>query len=270
MDALMSWSRRGYPPAIERLRSRVRLGWWNRIAVGRGWWPLLARLEEQLAYLDPNFALTRVAAHDGALLFDAVPEHESVAFDDAVWEAMLAASRTCEVCAAPGTRRPDAHRILCGDHARPLTASERAFLTGAGMPEEALTASTGRGNDAHDVASAAFFDGISRTHLPATEMGRILGLDVESVYQRYVDVELAGAEREGRVVFPRWQLAPDGTLPGLHRILRALPDPDDSVTTRAFMLNPTEELDGMSPKQWLEQVGAVAAVTALIISLRHT
>lgn len=73
------------------------------------------------------------------------------------------------------------------------------------------------------------------------------------------------------MVFHRWQLTDHGTLSGLPQMLRALPDPDDPVTTRAFMLTATDdEPDRLSPKQWLEHVGTVAPVTAVFISFRHS
>lgn len=111
------------------------------------------------------------------------------------------------------------------------------------------------------------------TLLDDARPGRTCGVKV--IVQRpvalFAPVRASAVAPRSRGRSPRWQLTGHETLAGLAQVLRTLPDPDDPVITRAFMLTATnDELDGLSPKQWLEQVGAVARVTALIISLRHS
>lgn len=272
-DELIHWSSRGYPEPIARISRRIAPGWWNKIETGRGWWPLLARLDASLAALDPDYTLHGVASKSGALNYLAVSTRESSEFDDILWAGMLAASRSCEVCGSPGTRRDDRRdrvQILCERHSRSLSNDEKRALLETGVPEIAFIEAGNRAGAAHAAASAAFTAAIARTHLTEREVSALLQVDVATVHELFRAGELAGAERELRVVYPRWQFTGDGRiLRGLARVLARFPDRYTWFEIRSVMLRPDEDL-AMSPRDWLAADLPISPVTALLLGLNYT
>ncbi|KSU55006.1 hypothetical protein [Microbacterium enclense] len=90
------------------------------------------------------------------------------------------------------------------------------------------------------------------TWLTSTAVARLLSLRVAEVDELRKRGELcAGRRRNGRYVYPRWQLDEQNRpLRGLAVVLAALGD-DDPVSIGNLMTAPDEELDGLSAAQWL-------------------
>ena len=271
-DHELNWTEWRLPPALEQIRRRILPGCWNRLEVRQGWWPLLVRLDRRLAAVDNAYWLTEVSARDGVLRYGAASDSQDIEFDDAIWEAMSLASRTCEVCGCPGRRHrggPFGHITLCPDHSQPLTTGEIALLDADGI-SRAFTAPDHRNAGAGMAASMAFFDMIVGTHLDEDEVVFRLGRSIDDVREMFARGELAGANRDHRVAYPRWQFnTDDDVLPGLPRVLRAAPERWDAVTLRGIMLRPSEDLEGDSPRDWLLKGLPVAAVTAYLIAISH-
>lgn len=79
---------------------------WGRLSVDRGWYPILARLDAQLAALDPDYEVHQVKEKFGGLRYYAHTEVEDEAaheqFRHLVLLAEGEAGRTCERCGRPG------------------------------------------------------------------------------------------------------------------------------------------------------------------------
>jgi len=90
-------------PALEAMLRRVPGPWTRTVGCDRGWYPLVAKLDHDLAQLDPGYIVHQVKEKFGALrlYFEGAPE---VAEEmQAVVDAAVEASRNiCELCGAPG------------------------------------------------------------------------------------------------------------------------------------------------------------------------
>lgn len=156
----------------------------------------------------------------------------------------------------------------------PLTDGEREFLlTHAGMNEddlsEQVSAST-RLEIARDrlALDAAALEGA----LSTSEAAALLGRTEASVRRSRLSGDLY-APNPGDPVglrFPRWQFTPDGSVvPGLRRILPAFSRDTHPLTIRRFMTEPHQDVDGMSPIEWLAGDGPVDPVVALVEDLGY-
>lgn len=88
---------------------RIAPGWPDVLEVGPGWYPLLARLNEQLAAIAPIQVLQQCKPKFGALCFYAEPSDEPWSYDADFNEAIRAAEwkivETYEECGAAGARQ---------------------------------------------------------------------------------------------------------------------------------------------------------------------
>lgn len=91
--------------ALTRLLPRIPDGWGRWISCSRGWYPLIARLDAQLAALDPEYTVHQVKGKFGGLRFsmsseaDPDVQEEMYALID---EAEQASERICEICGSDG------------------------------------------------------------------------------------------------------------------------------------------------------------------------
>lgn len=93
-----------YEGALRGLLERIPDGWGRWIRCGAGWYPILARLEERLREIDPDYRVYQVKEKFGDLRFYWAGRN----FDAgraAVADAEAEAARTCEVCGNPGDLR---------------------------------------------------------------------------------------------------------------------------------------------------------------------
>ncbi|WP_208322524.1 hypothetical protein [Mumia sp. ZJ430] len=105
--------------ALSSLLQRFPDGWGQWIDCDRGWFPLLAALDADLAAVCPEYELRQVKQKYGSLRYYAEPCEDHRAVDDE-FRALIASaekrsSRTCESCGAPGRRSASDHwyRTLC-------------------------------------------------------------------------------------------------------------------------------------------------------------
>jgi hypothetical protein len=100
------------------------------------------------------------------------------------------------------------------------------------------------------------------------EVADQLGIDSSRVRHRLARKQLVGIRRTDGWRLPAWQFTTDGSpLPGLEKVLRALPEPLHPVTVAKFFATPVPELRvgrrALSPRDWLAGGGDPAAVVAL-------
>ncbi|MDQ4215056.1 hypothetical protein [Microbacterium capsulatum] len=81
------------------------MDWPAVIDVGAGWFPLLIRLDGQLAEIAPDYELHQCKSKFGALSFYAQPSDDPSIYNEEFVEAIRAAewesTRTCEECGEP-------------------------------------------------------------------------------------------------------------------------------------------------------------------------
>ncbi len=155
-----------------------------------------------------------------------------------------------------------------GGSSAPLTAGERKFLLShAGMSEEDLS-EQGRAAPRLELArdrfalDAAALEGALLT----SEVAALLGRAEANVRRSRLSGDLYAPNPgdPAGLQFPRWQFtSAGGAVPGLRRIIPAFPDTHPLVVAR-FMTQPHDDLDGMSPVEWLASDGPVDPVMALV------
>lgn len=92
-----------YDVALRSLLERIPDGWGRWIGCGPGWYPILARVEERLNELDPDYRVHQIKEKFGTLRFyweGDIPDGDAI-----VDEAEADSARTCELCGGPGRRR---------------------------------------------------------------------------------------------------------------------------------------------------------------------
>jgi hypothetical protein len=109
--------------------------------------------------------------------------------------------------------------------------------------------------------------------LTVAEAARGLGVDTSRVRHRLAARTLLGIRRTDGWRLPSWQFGADGRpLPGLEKVLRALPPETPAVVVARFFLSPQPELAAgrraMSPREWLAAGGDPAPAVALAASLQ--
>jgi len=141
------------------------------------------------------------------------------------------------------------HRVAAA-----FTAAETAALRSVGALKDDAPISTD--NDPL-IGSQAQYMALLEESLSAAEAAKVLKVDVSRVRQRLRDRSLFGIEHEGSWRLPRFQFAGRHVIPGLAKVLQALPPdlfPLDVVDW--FLLpDPDLQLDSdataLSPREWL-------------------
>lgn len=116
--------------------------------------------------------------------------------------------------------------------------------------------------------AAATYAGVLAATETVAEVARRLSIDTSRVRHRLARRQLLGVRRTDGWRLPTWQFGPDHTpLPGLERVLRALPaDVHPVVVTRFFLMTAPELRVGrtaVSPRAWLAGGGDPAPVVTL-------
>jgi hypothetical protein len=151
--------------------------------------------------------------------------------------------------------------------AAPLTQSERDFLTGhVGLTTNDLTSDTTNAVDveiATNRASAA--RAVRDSSYSTKEVAEELGMDPANVRRAVAEGSLYSVKTgpNNHHWFPMWQFSEGQRLPGLKRVIAALPDNYHPVEVEEFMTGPAEALRGRSPADWLASGGSVDEVVAL-------
>lgn len=105
---------------LERVLRRIPPRWGRWISCDRGWYPLIVRVDEQLADLDPGYAVHQIKEKFGGLRYyfqpsDGVAKSVRDAMAAVVRAAETESDRTCERCGRSGRPRVHQgwHKTLC-------------------------------------------------------------------------------------------------------------------------------------------------------------
>lgn len=125
------------------------------------------------------------------------------------------------------------------------------------------------------VDAAATYAAVLADTLWVGEVAARLNIDASRVRHRLARRQLVGIRRTDGWRLPRWQFGADGApLPGLERVLRALPADVHPVVVARFFATDVPELrigrTAVSPRAWLEYGGDPAPVVALAAALAHS
>ena len=116
------------------------------------------------------------------------------------------------------------------------------------------------------VATAGAYAAMVGTALTVGEAARLLGISEGRVRHRIAGRDLLVLPA-GRRRLPRWQFTEDSVLPGLPKVLHALPAGEHPLAVLAFMTTPQPELvihgRAVSPRDWLAAGGDPEPVAEL-------
>ncbi|MFG6402528.1 hypothetical protein [Microbacterium sp. P04] len=208
---------------MQAIADRILPERWAGIDIGRGWWPLLVRLDERLARDDPGYRLLEVTNKLGRVSVRMA--HESgTPYSPGVRAALRAAketsSRTCEQCGQRGQicrLRRGFITVLCEDHVRAENAT----------PLNKPTAH----NPWTEIVGPCF---------TRSALERELSVDSSAVTAAVTELRaLELNTSDGVKLYPVWQVV-DGTLVGgLQPVLNALRSGFDESWTWANWLAAT-------------------------------
>lgn len=155
----------------------------------------------------------------------------------------------------------------------PLTQGEREFLLDNTDLTEADLTREGRAaaQEALARSRAQSEDHFTETALTTAEVAELLGRDPAGIRRSKVSGDLyAPVGHKGTtLLFPAWQFAGRHVVPGLRQIIPAFPRFFHPLSIEHFMTAPNEELNDLSPVQWLVQGGAVRDVVVLVDALGY-
>ncbi|MCB1675779.1 MAG: hypothetical protein KDI01_05785 [Halioglobus sp.] len=148
-----------------------------------------------------------------------------------------------------------------------LSEAEADFLHAAG----ARGVGTWSDNSAADNVAviAGEFAQMVSTAFNQKEVAALLGVGTSRIRQKLEAGDLYAVRTTGGRVCPRFQFGPDGTLPGLEAVLRALPPQAHPVAVQRWFVHEQADLESdtlaraLSPRDWLLSGHPVEAVVAL-------
>ncbi|WP_409046919.1 hypothetical protein AB2L57_09370 [Microbacterium sp. HA-8] len=115
--ALITWVDERYPSPIQRIVDRIWVPYLPEVVVEHGWWPLLVRLDTQLAAIDPSYRLRFIRPYKARLQIETIDDGpRSEEFARVLRAAVSESARTCETCGQPGRRRRF-DEVLCDEDA---------------------------------------------------------------------------------------------------------------------------------------------------------
>jgi hypothetical protein len=156
-----------------------------------------------------------------------------------------------------------------------LSAGERSFLlTHTDLAEDDLSADARRASllmvaKGRAAAAAA----VAQESLTTGEVAALLGRAEANVRRSRLNGDLYAPDPgvAGRALrFPRWQFTDDGgVVPGLRRIIAALPLHLHPLSVETFMTTGSHALGGQSPVRWLADGGPVEPVVRMADELGY-
>jgi hypothetical protein len=222
--------------------------------------PLAYTPASSCGYFMGNIMTERVPALSAESL-DQMPgstaaEKRSIAKWYAAARAALASNRPLTTAATPAS-----NRRLAGD----LPAAEIEALRSVGAFQDTPI---GVDNDPL-IKSQVEYMAVLEESLSAAEAAKLLRVDVSRVRQRVRDRSLVGIDHEGSWRLPRFQFERRFVIPGLARVLRALPPDLFVLDIVDWFVLPTADLEldadaePLSPRQWLLSGRPVETVVSL-------
>lgn len=156
----------------------------------------------------------------------------------------------------------------------PLTAGEQDFLlrntdlTEAGLPPRSLVAT----NLKVLAGQASSRARLRENSLSTAEVASLIGRDPANVRRSRLEGALysLGDGVPGQSLrFPSWQFVGGAPLPGLRMVIPAFPTHFHPLSIERFMTTANDDLDGMTPVEWLAMDGAPDAVAKLADELGY-
>ncbi len=105
----------GHEDVLRSLLMRIPDGWGRWISCGSGWYPILARLDDRLRAIDPDYEVYQIKEKFGTLRFY-WSGCGGAASREAVADAEAESARTCELCSTPARLKVSPtgwYRTLC-------------------------------------------------------------------------------------------------------------------------------------------------------------
>ena len=162
--------------------------------------------------------------------------------------------------------------------ATPISSAAMGYLAAHGG-EEARAALEPLDEAAvpHDraVAAAQALEDLLQSSLTIEEAATSLGLSRSRISHRISSQSLYAFTIQGRRYLPRWQFrhGPGGVvvdvLPGLARIVPAIPREMHPLAVEGFMTEPLEDLGSASPVDYLCSYGVIEVVEDWLVALGH-
>lgn len=156
----------------------------------------------------------------------------------------------------------------------PLTAGERDFL----MKNTDLTEAD-LGSRGHATTHLRVLAGQTRSRvllnensLTTAEVAALLGREPANVRRSRLEGDLysPGSGVPGQSLrFPRWQFVGGSPVRGLRKVLRAFPSHFHPLSIERFMTAPNEELENMTPVEWLDSDGDADVVAKVADELGY-
>ena len=105
-----------YAAGLEAILRRIPDGWGRWIGCGRGWYPIIVKLDEQIAAIDPDYEVMQVKEKFGTLRYYCTGDGEESVFN-LIMGAEQQSAVTCELCGASGQMHERGYwlRTLCSD-----------------------------------------------------------------------------------------------------------------------------------------------------------
>lgn len=112
-----------YRDGLIRIMRRIPPNWGRWISCSRGWYPILIRLDRDLAKIDPEYTVHQAKEKFGTLRFyfhgsEGVSEADRKRMDDLVRDAENRCETACELCGEPGALHANRRswlKTLCPD-----------------------------------------------------------------------------------------------------------------------------------------------------------
>ena len=150
-----------------------------------------------------------------------------------------------------------------------LTAEEVVFHSAGALEDD--TPSRVRNDPL--IKSQAQYMTLLEESLSAAQAAKLLGVDVSRVRQRLRDRSLFGVEHDSTWRLPRFQFERRRVIPGLARVLKALPEGLLPLDLVDWFVSPDaglqleSEVVALSPREWLVSGRPVEAVLAAVSEL---
>jgi len=159
--------------------------------------------------------------------------------------------------------------IIAEDPARELTEAERdALLRGGGVLQEPP-----RDGPSARERSAAKFAALLATSYKVDEVAKMLSVDPSRVRQRLKERSLYGIKTGQAWRIPRFQFDGCRLIPGVERVIAAMPDDMDPLGFLNWFTLPDPDfwIDdvSVSPSEWLRHGGDPTHVVALAASFEY-
>ena len=154
--------------------------------------------------------------------------------------------------------------------AAPLTESESAFLVAHAGPGADRIVGEWDANSERELRASAQARALHRVMAGSIDVqaaAGVLGVDRSRISHRLSAGTLYGTKLASKRRIPLWQFWDNEELPGLARVVRAIPAGAHPLDVEGVMSTPQDELGGRTPVEHLHSGGAPMPVEELLREL---